>query len=154
FCENETNTDRLFGCPSATPSPKDGINDHVVRGTPTVAADSGTKASFWHTLTVAPGETAVVRVRLRPPDPSADPWSGFDRIVTERRAEADEFYAEVTPSDCSEDETLVLRQAFAGMLWSKQLFNYDVARWLDGDPTQPPPPTSRRDGRNRGWRSF
>ena len=75
-------------------------------------------------------------------------------MVGQRRAEADEFYAELTPEAASPDEAMVMRQAFAGMLWSKQLYNYDVARWLDGDPTQPPPPAGRADGRNARWRNF
>jgi hypothetical protein len=154
FCENETNTERLFGSPSATAFPKDGINDHVVAGAATVAHDSGTKAAFWHAVTVEPGASAIVRVRVRPPALTADPWSDFDLVVARRRADADEFYEELTPASASADEARVVRQALAGMLWSKQLFYYDVARWLDGDPSQPPPPASRLGGRNAGWRTF
>ena len=80
--------------------------------------------------------------------------SGFDGGRKQRRAEADEFYAELTPQGASPDEAMVMRQAFAGMLWSKQLYNYDVSRWLDGDPTQPPPAAARRGGRNSRWRNF
>src|SRR5262245_37551646 len=154
FCENETNRGCVFGSPSETSFPKDGINDHVVGGAPTVGSDSGTKASFWHRVTVEPGATATVRVRLRPAGTKADPWADFDTVVEERRAEADEFYAELTPADASDDEALVLRQALAGMLWSKQLYAYDVERWLDGDPSQPVPPGSRLAGRNTDWRTF
>ena len=75
-------------------------------------------------------------------------------MMAQRRAEADEFYAELTPAGASADEALVLRQASAGMLWSKQLFYYDVARWLDGDPGQPAPPAVRKNGRNSRWRNF
>ena len=75
-------------------------------------------------------------------------------MMAQRKAEADEFYAELTPAGASADEALVLRQASAGMLWSKQLFYYDVARWLDGDPTQPTPPEVRKTGRNSRWRNF
>jgi hypothetical protein len=78
----------------------------------------------------------------------------FERVVTTRRAEADEFYAALTPAAASSDEAMVMRQAFAGMLWSKQLYYYNVARWLDGDEGQPLPPASRRTGRNARWRSF
>ena len=74
--------------------------------------------------------------------------------MAQRKAEADEFYAELTPAGASADEALVLRQASAGMLWSKQLFYYDVARWLDGDPAQPEPPAERKTGRNSQWRNF
>jgi hypothetical protein len=164
FCENETNTARLFGAASATPYPKDGIDDHVIHGAATVNPDQrGTKCAFWYRLTVAPGETAELRLRLRPADAArgtrkgrvSDPLgSGFDRVVKQRRAEADEFYAELTPEGASADEAMVMRQAFAGMLWSKQLYSYDVSRWLDGDPTQPAPPPGRRGGRNSRWRNF
>jgi hypothetical protein len=154
FCDNETNTGRLFGVPYDG-CPKDGINDHVVSGAPTVERDRGTKAAFWYRLRIEPGDTAVVRVRLRPSAGTAvDPWEHFDSLTEIRRTEADEFYGELTPAASSSDEALVLRQALAGMLWSKQLYAYDVARWLDGDPTQPPPPDSRKGGRNARWRTF
>jgi len=163
FCENETNIERLFGAQATTPYPKDGINDHVVSGAATVNPDEhGTKCAFWYRLTVAAGETAEIRLRLRPARtapygtaPAADLLgSGFDSVVRARRAEADEFYAELSPAAASADEAMVMRQAFAGMLWSKQLYNYDVSRWLDGDPTQPTPPYGRSQGRNARWRSF
>ena len=154
FCENETNAERLFGTAPATATPKDGISDHVVSGASTVASESGTKASFWYRLHVGPAETAVVRVRLRPTGRPGNPWKDFDDITAERLEEADEFYAELTPAEASADEALVLRQSLAGMLWSKQLYAYDVARWLDGDPTQPRPPDSRLAGRNKDWRTF
>ena len=83
-----------------------------------------------------------------------DPWADFDKVSATRLAEADQFYAELTPAETSDDEALVLRQSFAGMLWSKQLYYYSVARWLDGDPTQPTPPASRLTGRNERWRTF
>jgi hypothetical protein len=152
FCDNETNTERLFGMPFAG-CPKDGINDHVVAGAATIDRERGTKAAFWHRLRIEPGATAVVRVRLRPPAASG-PWTDFDEVCAARRNEADEFYEELTPAASSQDEALVLRQALAGMLWSKQLYAYDVSRWLDGDPTQPPPPDSRKGGRNAHWRTF
>jgi hypothetical protein len=154
FCENETNDARLFGSTPGTAFPKDGINDHVVAGAATVAAEAGTKVAFWHQVTVAPGGTATIRVRIRPPGQGAPAFADFDEVIASRSAEADEFYAELTPGDASADEARVLRQAFAGMLRSKQLFYYDVARWLDGDPTQPTPPASRLTGRNSRWRTF
>jgi Mannosylglycerate hydrolase MGH1-like glycoside hydrolase domain len=154
FCDNETNSKRLFGGDSASPAPKDGINDHVVSGGDTVADAVGTKAAFWYQIRVEPGETATVRVRLRPAVRGGDPWADFDAVAAARLDEADQFYAELTPATASEDEALVLRQALAGMLWSKQLYYYEVARWLDGDPTQPTPPASRLGGRNARWRTF
>jgi hypothetical protein len=160
FCENETNSERLYGAPLTTPHyPKDGINDHVVSGTPTVNPDRrGTKCAFWHQVTVPAGATVELRLRLRPVGSRVEPAMAlgpdFDEVLARRRAEADEFYAELTPATASSDEALVMRQAFAGMLWSKQLYYYDVARWLDGDPGRPLPPESRMDGRNAGWRGF
>jgi len=159
FCENETNVERLYGGESSVPYPKDGINDHVVSDLPTVNPDRrGTKCAFWHRLTVPAGATVELRLRLRPADAGGTHatalGSAFDKVVARRREEADEFYAELTPAPTSPDEALVMRQAFAGMLWSKQLYYYDVARWLDGDPTQPRPPDSRLHGRNQRWRGF
>jgi hypothetical protein len=165
FCENETNSSRLFGVPSDTPYPKDGIGDHVIHGAATVNPDRrGTKCAAWYRLTVPPGGTAQIRLRLRPAtaprgaaaaqDLAVVLGADFDRIVAARRADADEFYAELTPQRASADEAAVMRQAFSGMLWSKQLYNYDVARWLDGDPAQPAPPPGRRGGRNARWRNF
>jgi hypothetical protein len=162
FCDNETNTRRLYGVEPITPYPKDGINDHVISGAATVNPErAGTKCAFWYQITVPPGETVGLRLRLRPAagatrsSRAAGPFgAGFDRVMAARRAEADEFYAELTPQKASADEAMVMRQAFAGLLWSKQLFYYDVKRWLDGDPTQPTPPTQRLTGRNSRWRNF
>ena len=162
FCENETNGQRLFGAAPVTPYPKDGINDHVVSGAATVNPDrTGTKAAFWYAVTVPAGQTAELRLRLRPPPAQAPRGKAssplgarFDQVIARRRAEADEFYAELTPAGATDDEALVMRQAFAGMLWGKQLFYYDVARWLDGDPAQPAPPAQRLTGRNSRWRNF
>ena len=158
FCENETNTSRLFGSEPITPYPKDGINDHVVGGAATVNPDrTGTKCSVWYRLTVEPGNTAQLRLRLRPAGTTAatEPFGkNFSEVLKTRESEADEFYQELTPRTASDDEAMVMRQAFGGMLWSKQLFYYDVARWLDGDPTQPQPPEVRKHGRNSKWRNF
>jgi hypothetical protein len=156
FCDNETNAARVYGAGAASesPTPKDGINDHVVSGADTVASGSGTKAAFWYRLLVEPGATETIRIRLRPSARGGDPWADHEQVSALRLAEADEFYRELTPSGTSPDEALVLRQALAGMLWSKQLYYYGVAPWLDGDPGQPTPPASRLGGRNAGWRTF
>ena len=152
FCENETNLRRLYESADSPDHPKDGINDHVVAGAPTVNPDPvGSKCAAWYRLSVDPGATQVVRVRLRPPSSTAAFGKPFDDVITQRRREADEFYAEVIPAHVGDDERLVARQAFAGMIWSKQFYCYDVKRWLDGDPTQPTPPQERRTGRNAGW---
>ncbi len=154
LCENETNGARLYGSPPAA-APKDGINDHVVSGARTVSQARGTKAAFWYRFDVEPGETVTARVRLRPAaGRDLDPWRDFESVNSARKAEADEFYDELAPETVSPGEAQVMRQAFAGMLWCKQLYYYDVTRWLDGDPTQPQPPASRLGGRNDGWRTF
>jgi Glycosyl hydrolase family 63 C-terminal domain len=160
-CENETNTARLFGSEPLTAYPKDGINDHVVGGAASVNPEGrGTKCAFWYRLRLAAGASAELRLRLRPCPAGAPGGTGaalgaeFAAMTAQRRAEADEFYAELTPASASADEAAIMRQAFAGMLWCKQLYHYDVGRWLDGDPAQPAPPASRLHGRNSRWRSF
>jgi hypothetical protein len=155
FCDNETDSERLWGTPGRSSYPKDGINDHVVHGAATVNPDlHGTKSAVHHVLTVAPGETAEVRVRLRQDREAGDLGESFDQVMSARRDEADAFYAALTPESVSDDAALVLRQALAGMLWGKQFYHYDVARWLDGDPLGPPPPAARKQGRNAAWRQL
>jgi hypothetical protein len=149
FTENETNVQRLFGVPGASPYVKDGINDYIVHGD-TGAVNPhrvGTKAAARYALSLAPGETRTVRLRLAHPGAASD----FERTFADRIREADEFYATVIPTDLAPDARNVMRQAFAGMLWSKQFYHYVVRDWLNGDPAMPPPPGERIDGRNREW---
>ena len=149
FCDNETNAMLLWGSGGRSQFPKDGINDHIVRGAATVnPANQGTKAAFRHHLSVGPGETATVRLRLSPDGKSGQ---DFDLLMAAREKEANEFYAALTPGGASPDEAMVLREALGGMLWSKQFYHYDVHRWLVGDPAGPKPPDSRLNGRNAGW---
>ena len=151
FCENETNAERLWGTQPTTPYPKDGINDHVVHGAATVnPARTGTKAALRYRLTIAPGDTAEIRLRLGDGDDALG--TGFERVMLTRRQEADDFYAALTPAGIDPDEALVFRQACAGMAWTKQWYHYDVARWLTGDPASPAPPAARWSGRNSHWR--
>lgn len=158
FCENDTNAERIFGAETTPPYPKDGINDHVVSGAPTVNPDGfGTKAALRYRLTVPAGTASELRLRLHgPADPSSTDaeWSGsaFDDVVAAREADANEFYAALAPAGTTDEEMRVLRQASAGLVWSKQMYRYQVPRWLDGDPDQPPLPDSHRHGRNRAWR--
>ena len=151
FCENETNFQRIFGSDNGTPFPKDGINDHVVHGAPTVnPARSGSKAAPWHRLTVAPGETKSVRLRLSDVQHAEPFGADFDAAIRDRRAEADEFYRELAPTASAEAKA-VQRRAMAGLLWAKKHYRYDVRQWLEGDPANPPPPPGRDHGRNQHW---
>jgi hypothetical protein len=154
FCENETNTERLFGVPAQTPYPKDGINDHVVGGAATVnPAQRGTKLACWYRFTIASGDTVEIRLRLLRDDSDAalDLGAAFEQTLADRESEADAYYQTLRPAGASDDEAAVMRQAFAGMVWSQQFYHYDVERWLDGDPLRPPP-ASRKSGRNADWR--
>jgi hypothetical protein len=159
FCDNETNAQRLFGVPGRSAYPKDGINDHVMHGAATVNPDGvGTKAALHYQLTVPSGQVREIRLRLTQGAAATgdgapvDLVAGFDGVLAERAREADEFFSALTPATATPDETLVLRQAIAGMMWGKQFYHYDVDRWLDGDPAGPPPPDQRRAGRNHDWR--
>jgi len=150
FCDNETNSQRLFGV-AGPHYPKDGINDYLIHGAKTVNPDRvGTKCAARFKLTIPPRASAVVRLRL---------WRGSraqqidaeDSILAARKEEADEFYASVIPASLSADARNVMRQALAGMLWSKQFYHYVVRDWLQGDPAQPLPPPERKKGRNSDW---
>ncbi|MCA9933025.1 MAG: hypothetical protein KC415_03840, partial [Anaerolineales bacterium] len=153
FTENETNTARLFGTPNNTPYVKDAFHRAVIHSEMDAVnpAKEGTKAAVWYRLTIPAGETAVLRLRLTPDESNQTPFADFDAIFAQRLAETDEFYAAIQPPSLSDDEKRVQRQAWAGMLWSKQLYYYDVAQWLNGDPAWPPPPTARKNGRNHDW---
>ncbi|HET8761126.1 MAG TPA: glucosidase [Nitrospiria bacterium] len=156
FTENTTNHRRLFGTKNLSRYVKDGIHDAVVAGRRDAVNPRlvGTKASAHYAFTLAPGASATIRLRLTDREPAGDrPLFGadFDRIVQMRQAEADEFYAGITPPGSSDDAANVMRQAFAGVLWSKQFYSYDVSRWLRGDPAGPDPPAERLLGRNHEW---
>jgi hypothetical protein len=155
FTENETNAERLYGTPNATPYVKDGIDERVVHGRREAVnpAQTGTKAAAWYALDVPAGASRVVRLRLSEGEPREGAFGApFDRMVAQRGREADEFYAMVNPYALGEERRRVQRQAFAGMLWSKQFYHYVVRDWLNGDPLQPKPPAARRHGRNHNWR--
>ena len=151
FTENDTNAERLFGAGNGAHSVKDGINDAVVHGrSDRVNRESGSKVAAHAHAVVAPGASFTVRVRLSPRR-LLHAFADFDAIVATRLREADAFYASIHAPHLTEDERLVQRQAFAGLLWSKQFYHFDVHRWLVGDPAQPSPPPERRSGRNRDW---
>jgi hypothetical protein len=159
FTENETNTERVFGAPNLSPYVKDGINDHVVRGRAGVVNpdQTGTKAAAHYRLTVPPGESRVVRLRLSDHSPAANgsaagPFGDpFDAVLETRRREADEFYAGLVPAAVGPDGANVMRQALAGMLWSQQFYHYDVDRWLDERGAGPYKPARKAAPRNDQW---
>jgi hypothetical protein len=154
FTQNETNTKRMFGIENATPYVKDGINNYIVHGDKNAVnpEPAGTKASAHYKLTVGAGETTVVRLRLADSDfQGTNAFATFDSTFDLRQHEADEFYATVIPQNLSADARNVMRQGFAGMLWSKQFYHYVVRDWLQGDPDNPSPPPERRKGRNHEW---
>ncbi len=154
FVDNESNAARLWGAAESPAYPKDGINDHVITGAPTVnPALVGTKASAHHRLEVAGGGSAEIRLRLSWDAAVVDPFGAdFDATFAARVAEADAFYAALAPSTLTDEERAVQRQAYAGMLWSKQYYYYVVKEWLLGDPAGPRPPASRT--RNADWIHF
>ena len=154
FCENETNFERLYGS-AGPPFPKDAIGERVVRGasSATNPEGKGTKCAAHYRFLVPPGGEVTLRGRLMQkgnPALSA-PFSDFDALFAARTREADDFYAELQEGIADADCRLVQRQALAGMLWSKQFYNYDVRAWQLGDETQPKPPAGRAQGRNAEW---
>jgi Glycosyl hydrolase family 63 C-terminal domain len=155
FTENETNTQRLYGY-AGPQYAKDGINDYIVqrRADAVNPAQSGTKASVHYSQTIPAGGSAVIKLRLTNQNwpASRNPLDReFDRIFAQRLKEADEFYASVAPASLSGDGRNTLRQAFAGLLWSKQFYHYVQRDWLAGDPAQPAPSEGRKRGRNSDW---
>jgi hypothetical protein len=153
FTENESNLQRLWGVANRTPFVKDGINDAIVnKAIGTVnPAGVGTKVAVHYSMLIAPGATETVLLRLSSTQLAA-PFVDADEIFKMRQAEADRFYASYGAENMSEDARLVQRQAFAGLLWNKQFYHYNVQQWLDGDPAGPPPPDVRKTGRNHEWR--
>jgi len=154
FTENDTHTALLYQSPGG-PFAKDAFHRHLVNREPGAVnpALHGTKAAAHYALDIPAGGTRTLRLRLNEQGPTRTSTfgEGFDAIVAVRREEADQFYAGVIPSALSPDAANVMRQSIAGLLWSKQYYQYIVKDWLDGDPLQPPPPPERRRGRNRNW---
>jgi hypothetical protein len=163
FTENETNTQRLFGVPNRSPYVKDGINNHVVHGQQDVVnpARTGTKVAAHYRITVNPGKSHVIRLRLSNVAPAdlartngaeGSPFGdAFDGVMNARRNEADEFYATVIPTAVGADGTNVMRQALAGMMWSKQFYHYDVDKWLEERGSDPFKATRKASPRNEHW---
>ncbi len=152
FCDNDTNAARLYGAKLKGYS-KDAFHDYVVDGREDAVnpARTGTKAAAHYRARVPASGAMTLRLRLAA-DAHPAPFDDFEAVVAARRQEADAFYAIVQAGVDDPDARLVQRQAYAGLLWSKQFYHFDVSNWLDGDPGQPPPPPERRHGRNREWR--
>jgi hypothetical protein len=155
FTENETNTARLFGAAGVGTYSKDAFHDYLVEGRADAINPNGqgTKAAAHYRLVIPAGSHVTVRLRLcaeteATPEPFGE---AYDRAFADRSREADEFYAARIPPGLADEERLVARQAYAGLLWSKQFYHYIVKEWLDGDPGQPAPPASRKEGRNNDW---
>ena len=155
FCENETNVTRVFGGAPGTPYPKDEINDHVVSRAATVNPEQrGTKMACRYGIEVPAAELVELRLRLTREDNTgaADLGKGFAQVFAARMREADEYYETLRLPGASDEESAIMRQAFAGMIWSQQFYHYRVVRWLEGDPAQPAPPAARLGGRNKAWK--
>jgi Glycosyl hydrolase family 63 C-terminal domain len=151
FTDNDTNVTKLYGVP-AEGYFKDGFDAYVVHAEHGAVNPerTGTKAGALYRLEVPADGSAEVRLRLT--TRTAEPFGDFDAILAQRLADADAFYGEIQAGLHDADARAVQRQAFAGMIWSKQFFYFDVPQWLRGDPTQPPPPEGRKHGRNAEWK--
>ncbi len=153
FCDNESNPEKLYSIPCGKDGYyKDGINNYIVHGANTInPGGSGTKAAFHFSKMVPSGKSEIVRLRLSPDDVEK-PFEDFDSIFELRVKEADVFYAEVQQKLSNEEYKKIQRQAYAGMIWCKQFYDYNIEKWLNGDPACPPPPAQRKKGRNHNWR--
>jgi hypothetical protein len=158
FTENETNFKSLYDVPNASAFTKDAFHEHVVQGRSSAVnpARVGTKAALHYVMELGPGQEAVVRLRLVAGDgpPVALTDIGFDNVMAARQHEADEFYDSVLPAGATAEVRNISRQAYAGLIWTKQFYHYIVREWRDGDPDMPPPPEARRRGRNTDWPNF
>ncbi|MFO7645470.1 MAG: hypothetical protein R6W95_13885 [Desulfosarcina sp.] len=153
FTENETNMHRLYGMPNGSPHVKDGFHSYIVEGRSAAInpEGAGTKAAPHYVLRLSPGEKHIIRLRLSSNRP-ADLHEDFDQLMIRRIDECDAFYAEVLPKSMTPEARNVARQAYAGLLWSKQFYHYIIKEWLQGDPEMPAPPQSRSHGRNIEWK--
>ena len=155
FTENETNREALYESPNRSPFVKNAFHDYVIRGDRSAVnpRDIGTKGAALYSETIPAGGTAVVELELTDESAGEQFNPGFGKTFEVRKSEADEFYAKrIPPTGLSDDAIRIQRQAFGGLFWTKQYFHYDVETWLEGDPTQPKPPTERLTGRNSDWR--
>jgi hypothetical protein len=154
FTENESNLRKLFGCDNAGPFVKDAFHECVVNGKREAVnpAMLGTKMAAHYVREIPAGGQTVIEIRLRnEQDTPHGAWMDFHKVFTQRIAETEEFYDSRLPSNLTEDQRRVVKQAYAGLLWTKQYYEYIVKGWIEGDPAQPPPPKERKRGRNCDW---
>jgi hypothetical protein len=159
FTENETNNERLFGSSNSSPYVKDAFHVYLIENRKEAVNPEqvGTKAAALYHDSVPAGESVSVRLWLLKADQAGDsrvedPFVDFDEVFARRQSEAHKFYAGLQPPSLRDDQRNVQRQAFAGMLWSKQFYHYNIEEWLNGDPAQPRPAMERKKGRNKEWR--
>ncbi|NJK90632.1 MAG: glucosidase [Blastochloris sp.] len=157
FTENESNAERLFDAESVSPHVKDAFHELVVDGRTHAVnpAETGTKAAAWFGLSLEPGQSRVIYARLGP-GAGPESWDAgkWEAVFSQRQEEADEFYRTCLPENLDEEARMICRQAWAGLLWSKQFYHYIVETWIRGDSTQPEPPPGRGERRNRDWPHF
>jgi len=154
FCDNETNTRRLYNYDNNESYPKDGIVDHIIHGKKSVNPDmKGTKAAVNYLIDIPAGGSKTIRLRLSGKK-EGNAFGDFDTLFAQRLTEADAFYAGLQQVISDEDEKRIHRQAISGMLWNKQFYSYKVQQWFDGDPAMPPPPEQRLKGRNADWKQL
>lgn len=154
FCENETNYKKLYGSASPTPYTKDGIGEHILTGGKSNTVNPnhiGTKAAGKYSKIIKAGESVTFRMRFVNHSIS-EPFGGYDDLFNKRIREADEFYDDIQRDVTDPDLKSIQRQAYAGMLWSKQFYYYNVYEWMKGDPSQPKPDQWRKWGRNSSWK--
>ena len=153
FTDNLTNNQRLYGFANESPYVKDGINERVIhdRAEAVNASSEGTKAAFWFKKDIAAQSSVVINLRLTSAKTKI-PFKNFESILTKRNNEAEEFYSSLHAAEKTDDEKLIQRQAWAGLLLSKQFYNFNIDNWLNGDPGQPKPPENRHKGRNKAWK--
>lgn len=157
FTENETNTSRLYGVPGPEPYVRDAFHERVISGKTGAVNPGGfgTKCAPWYRFEVPAQDQVTLKLRLHAasetPVSGGVPEDAFDAVFSKRIAEADAFYAVKIPPSATEEERLVSRQAYAGLLWTKQFYHYVVKDWLQGDPEMPAPPKARTKGRNADW---
>ncbi len=156
FTENETNMERIFGIKNETPFVKDAINDAVLTGDYGLLEykRSGTKFSPVYVMEIEGDDVFILKLRIAKKALEDPLGAKFNQVFEQRKAEADEFYAQLIPQNADEDLANIQRQAFAGMIWTKQYYNIDINVWLDGDKGQPAPPEARKHGRNSDWRTL